>query len=350
MLFTLTMNAKEMDQKFQEGLDLWNEGKSQEGADIWMELSEHGHLVSISELFYIFLDQNEFDAAQSYIDCSKDQNDPTILFLKARLIEERDGMGAAVESFKIAADAGHPGSLSLLFDWAIRDENLTDAEFFYEKLKSHKDFLTKLSQPVTLEDLEQELNELRSSLENDNEEIDTDKLSEIYPVYFALASGDWMRTRNEINERHENEEVWESFLDEHGLTPEEFDRYEQWWVTPAGLNVVNSLSGQFMDSIYEAASVSSFKVLEDFFKEHAIWDDFIRELSDCTPADAEPNGADPSYFAEYAIGGGLCYSDWDDPEFDKELITEIFESWLRNSYEESRRILLSAYDEIKKIL
>ena len=284
------------------------------------------------------------------IDCAKNPKEPIILYLKARLIEERDGAESALESFREAAKAGNPNAISLLLDVAIQDGNIGDAEFYFDQMRPHENFLTRLSEPATLEDLEQELINLRSRLENDNEEIDTDKLSEIYPVYFALASGDWMRTRNDINERHENEEVWESFLDEHGLTPEEFDRYEQWWVTPAGLNVVNSLSGQFMDSIYEAASVSSFKVLEDFFKEHAIWDDFIRELSDCTPADAEPNGADPSYFAEYAIGGGLCYSDWDDPEFDKELITEIFESWLRNSYEESRRILLSAYDEIKKIL
>lgn len=349
------MNAKEMDQKFQEGLDLWNEGKSQEGAEIWMNLSEHGHLISISELFYIFLDQNEFDAAQSYIDCAKDQNDPTILFLKARLIEERDGMDVAVESFKVAADAGHPGSLSLIFNWAIRDGNITDAEFYFEQLKAHEDFLAALNEPVTLEDLEQELNDLKSNQESvesidDGSEIDLDKLSEIYPVYFALASGNWMRSRSEIHQRYEDEEVWENFLDENGLTSEEFDRYEQWWMTPVGLNVVNSLSGQFMDSIYEAAPASVYKVLEEFFKEHAIWDDFIRELSDCTPADAELNGSDSSYFAEYAIGGGLCYSDWDDPDFDKELITEIFESWFKNSYEESRRILLSAYDEMKKIL
>jgi len=345
------MDSNEESRKFQEGIRLLNtEDKIQDGANILMELAEDGHIDSIEQLCYIFLDQREFGVVQDYIDCAKNPKEPIILYLKARLIEERDGAESALESFREAAKAGNPNAISLLLDVAIQDGNIGDAEFYFDQMRPHENFLTRLSEPATLEDLEQELINLRSRLENDNEEIDTDKLSEINPVYFALASGDWMRTRNDINERHENEEVWESFLDEHGLTPEEFDRYEQWWVTPAGLNVVNSLSGQFMDSIYEAASVSSFKVLEDFFKEHAIWDDFIRELSDCTPADAEPNGADPSYFAEYAIGGGLCYSDWDDPEFDKELITEIFESWLRNSYEESRRILLSAYDEIKKIL
>jgi len=42
MLFTLGMKAKEMDEKFQEGVDLWNQGKSQEGAEIWMDLAELG--------------------------------------------------------------------------------------------------------------------------------------------------------------------------------------------------------------------------------------------------------------------------------------------------------------------
>lgn len=344
------MNSKEMDQKFQEGLELWNEGKSQEGADIWMELSDHGHLVSISELFYIFLDQSEFDAAQSYIDCAKDQNNPTILFLKARLIEERDGMDSAVESFKVAADAGHPGSLSLIFDWAIRDGNITDAEFYFDKLRAHEVFLAELNEPVKLEDLEQELNDMRSRSNDDGNEIDLDKLSEIYPVYFALASGDWMRTRNDINERHEDEEAWESFLDENGLTAEEFDRYEQWWIFQ-GAAVVASLKEKFIDSIFKATAPKTYKKLEHFLAKQANWDDFIRELSECTPSAGEADGDGPSYFSEYAVENGLCNLIYDsDTKFDQKLVTELVESWFNNSYDESRSILLSAYDEIKKIL
>jgi len=61
MLFTLGMNSAEMDQKFQEGIKLWNAGKSQECANIWMDLADFGHLDSIEQLVYIFLDQKEFE-------------------------------------------------------------------------------------------------------------------------------------------------------------------------------------------------------------------------------------------------------------------------------------------------
>jgi hypothetical protein len=181
-------------------------------------------------------------------------------------------------------------------------------------------------------------------------EIDKDKLSEIYPVYFALASGNWMRSRSDMNQRYEDDEVWENFLDENGLTLEEFDRYEQWWISP-GAAVVASLTAQFIASIFKATPPNTYKKLEHFLTKQANWDDFIRELSECTPADGEANGDGPSYFSEYAIENGLCDLIWDsETEFDQELITELVETWFNNSYEESRIILLSAYDEIKKVL
>ena len=179
---------------------------------------------------------------------------------------------------------------------------------------------------------------------------DADKLFEIYPVYFALASGDWMRTRNDINERHEDEEAWESFLDEHGLTVEEFDRYEQWWILQ-GAVVVASLKEKFIDAIFKPTPPKTYKKLEHFLTKQANWDDFIRELSDCTPSDGEASGDEPSYFSEYAIENGLCNLIYDsDTKFDQKLVTGLVELWFNNSYDESRSILLSAYDEIKKIL
>ena len=179
---------------------------------------------------------------------------------------------------------------------------------------------------------------------------DAEKLSEIYPVYFALASGDWMRTRNDINERHEDEEAWESFLDEHGLTAEEFDRYEQWWIFQ-GAAVVASLKEKFIDSIFRVAPSDNYKKLEHFLTKQANWDDFIRELADCAPSDGETNGGGPSYFSEYAIENGLCNLIYDsETKFDQRLVTKLVEAWFKDSYEESRSILLSVYDEIKKIL
>jgi hypothetical protein len=179
---------------------------------------------------------------------------------------------------------------------------------------------------------------------------DAMKLSEIYPVYFALASGNWMRSRSEMNERYEDEEVWENFLDANGLTSEEFDRYEQWWISQ-GAVVMANLTEKFIDSIFKAAPPKTYKKLDHFLTKQANWDDFIRELSECTPSDGEASGDGPSYFCEYAIENGLCDTIWDsDTKFDQKLITELVETWFNNSYEESRSILLSAYDEIKKIL
>ena len=179
---------------------------------------------------------------------------------------------------------------------------------------------------------------------------DAEKLSEIYPVYFALASGDWMRTRNDINERHEDEEAWESFLDENGLTAEEFDRYEQWWIFQ-GAAVVASLKEKFIDSIFKSIPPKTYMKLEHFLTKQANWDDFIRELADCGPSDGETNGGGPSYFSEYSIENGLCNLIYDsETKFDQRLVTKLVEAWFKDSYEESRSILLSAYDEIKKIL
>ena len=63
-------------------------------------------------------------------------------------------------------------------------------------------------------------------------ENDLDRLNQILPAFYVLASGDWMRTRNDIHERFEDEEVWLSVLDDNGLTSEEFDNYENWWNSP----------------------------------------------------------------------------------------------------------------------
>jgi len=147
------MNPEEMDQKHQEGIKLMNTDEmSQDGAEILMELANLGHIDSIEQLVYVFLDQKDFDDAESYINCAKDPNTPIILYLKARLIEERDGEESALESFRIAADYGSPNAILTMFNLAIWDENVVDAEFYFEKVKNHEKFLSKLSDPTTLED------------------------------------------------------------------------------------------------------------------------------------------------------------------------------------------------------
>jgi hypothetical protein len=57
---------------------------------------------------------------------------------------------------------------------------------------------------------------------------DRDRLSQLLPAFYVLASGDWIRTRNEIHERYEDEEVWLAVLEDNDLSSEEFDEYENW--------------------------------------------------------------------------------------------------------------------------
>ena len=178
---------------------------------------------------------------------------------------------------------------------------------------------------------------------------DRDRLIQILPAFYVLASADWISTRNYIHERFEEGEVWVDVLNENGLSVEEFDGYENWWDSSAGHAVLASLKQQLIDSILATATPSSSKALEKFLRKYANWDDFIRELSQCTPADSEAKHGPLSYFAEYAIGQGLCNPAVDRPKFDQDLITAEVESWFRNSYEAAFRILLSAYDEIAAV-
>ncbi len=177
----------------------------------------------------------------------------------------------------------------------------------------------------------------------------SDKLLEILPAYFVLASADWIRVRNEINDRYQDQETWESFLDENDLTSEDFELYESWWNSPPGYAVISELKEQFIESIEYSASINVFNNLDNFLRNHAVWEDFIRELSQCTPSDGELKGGVQSYFAEYAVAGGLCYSVSDDSEFDIERITEVIETWFNDYFDQTQSILLSAYDEIIKV-
>ena len=181
-------------------------------------------------------------------------------------------------------------------------------------------------------------------------ENDLDRLNQILPAFYVLASGDWMRTRNDIHERFEDEEVWLSVLDDNGLTSEEFDNYENWWNSPEGYAVIQNLKEQFVESILVATSSDADDEFEDFLRNYANWDDFIRELSQCTIDAADETDGPLSYFAEYAIVQALCNSVVSSSEeFDQDLVVELVESWFQNCYEESQRILLSAYDEIAKV-
>lgn len=192
MLFNSVMKAKEMDLKFQEGLRLWNAGKAQECADIWQDLADHGHLDSIEQLAYVFLGQKEFEEVARLIDCAEDPNDPTILYLKARKIEEEIGIDATVynsvtkkfdtpvlESFRIAADAGNPNACFVLFDVYIEKQHTEGAKLYLLRLAEHADYLQTHSTSYE---------ELRASLEKVIAEVYCDPTSMGNDVSKGLAS------------------------------------------------------------------------------------------------------------------------------------------------------------------
>ena len=174
MIFTLGMNSNEMNEKFQAGVKLWNEGKAQEGADLWMDLAELGHLDSIEQLVYVFFDQKDFVEAKTYISYAKDQNKPIVLYLKARLIEESVGFEESIESFKFAINAGSPNACQRMFNASIFNEWLDDAIYYLEKLKEYPDYFDDPLVTYSMEDIEQELNDLKVKLEAEKADDDGD--------------------------------------------------------------------------------------------------------------------------------------------------------------------------------
>lgn len=135
---------------------------SQDGAEILMELANLGHTDSIEQLVYLFLVQRDLDEAEKYIKFAEDP-------IHAK---------SALESFRIAVDHGSPHAILTMFNIAIWDQNIIDAELYFEKIREHEKFLSKLSEPTTLEALQEELKELKELSELKHEYSQEEKLAE----------------------------------------------------------------------------------------------------------------------------------------------------------------------------
>jgi 3-methyladenine DNA glycosylase AlkC len=103
------MNSKEMDQKFQEGVQLWEDGQEQEGAELWASQALLGHLDSITKLAQIFIDQREFEKSETYLECAADQSSPHVQNLRLEIAREREA-----EIFRIEMAANPDTSLEIL--------------------------------------------------------------------------------------------------------------------------------------------------------------------------------------------------------------------------------------------
>jgi hypothetical protein len=162
----MEMNAEVMAQKFNESVALMKNGMTQECVDLWMDLAEFGHLDSIEQIVYIVLERKEFEAAENYINLATNSKAPIILYLKARLIEERKGRDAAMEGFQAAAAAGNPNSISLMFDLALEACNFEEAQKYLDELRGHEYFLSLLGEPTTFDDLSQKLDKRKKSFQD----------------------------------------------------------------------------------------------------------------------------------------------------------------------------------------
>lgn len=146
-----------------------------------------------------------------------------------------------------------------------------------------------------------------------------------YPVYFALASGAVISDR-----QGRDDEDWGETLELHDLTKEQYEKYEDFWITPDGFKLLKDLSLKFRESILQFADQKNKRVLSEYL-ESANWSDFIRELADCSKGES-------SYFLENAVEQGLC---WNTDTSEVDGLNEILENWFNSSYEESREILLT---------
>lgn len=139
--------------RFNQAIQLFEDEKYQQGSDLLFDLARAGHLDSIEQLVYIFLDQKDYATVDLVINYFRDERNPMILYLKARLTEEKTGLDSAREQFFEAALAGSPNACAAMAEYLIEDGMLDEAESWVnkaEELKFHN-----------IENLKDSLNEAR---------------------------------------------------------------------------------------------------------------------------------------------------------------------------------------------
>ena len=170
---------------------------------------------------------------------------------------------------------------------------------------------------------------------------ESEQMMLIAPVFFALSSSSRSVERKDVLE-----EEWEEVLDENNLTAEEFDRYEEWWWSPAGSILMRNMQRQFQESILSKVPEAYRNVMSQFL-EDANWHDFICELFDCSEEDAD-------YFIEYAVEQGLCWNRdleaLNESGLDEEEFNRILKEWYIEFYGPIQAVFLESFTVISKII
>lgn len=166
--------------------------------------------------------------------------------------------------------------------------------------------------------------------------------SDYSSVFFALDSVTWNSTR-----RLDGGE-WIEFLGEHEMTPEEFERFHDWWwFDPKGQSLLVALTNNFIKSIVASLSENLGGYdWEEFLREietSGAWSDFIRELYDAPKGESD-------YFLEYAVDQFVLFGLEDEvgENLTLEQLREGFRTWYESSEKEIREIFIEASEFIQK--
>jgi hypothetical protein len=124
--FNNLMTIRDMEAEFERAVNICNNASFEEGVDLLMNLAAEGHIPSIEQMVYIFFDQKDFNYAEDFIQYADNQEDPMILYLKARLIQETQGLNAAMSALEKAADAGNPNAVLFLVE--LKDGSSDDED------------------------------------------------------------------------------------------------------------------------------------------------------------------------------------------------------------------------------
>lgn len=166
--------------------------------------------------------------------------------------------------------------------------------------------------------------------------------SDFSNVFFALDSVTWNSTRRL------DEGEWVEFLYEHDTTPQEFERFHDWWwFDSKGQELLVALTNNFIKSIVTSLSESVGAYdWEAFLREletTGAWADFIRELYDAPKGESD-------YFLEYAVDQFILFGLEDEigENLTLEQLREGFRTWYESSEQEIREIFIEASESIQK--
>ena len=114
------VESENVQELFRKAISFIEKGKGQFGADILFELASDGDLRSTAELVNIFMDQEDFGVVEELLDDCLDQEDSTVLYLRANLLERTGAYD--FNAYLRAAHAGNPSAaLALVEHFASSD-------------------------------------------------------------------------------------------------------------------------------------------------------------------------------------------------------------------------------------